>query len=72
MADEELTKDEERLWKYIRKHDFEDNPWSTPDAAKELKMKEDDVYKTLSGLLEKRKEQVYIYYKDGGIRLQTD
>jgi hypothetical protein len=72
MADEELTKDEERLWKYIQKYDFEENPWSTPDAAKELKMKEDDVYNTLSELLGKLKGKMFIYYKNGAIRIQTD
>lgn len=73
MADDEpLTKEELALWEYIQKGDFEGNPWSTPDASKELKMSEDDVYKALAEVNKKVGDDLYIYYKAGGIRLATE
>ena len=73
MADDEtLTKEELALWEYIKKYDFEGNPWSTPDASKELKMSEDDVYKALAEVNKKVGDDLYIFYKDGGIRLATE
>jgi hypothetical protein len=73
MADDEpLTDQERRLWEYIQKYDFEGNPWSTPEAAKELKMKEEDVYDALVEINKKVGDDLYIYYKDGAIRLATE
>ncbi len=73
MADEEpLTEEERRVWEYIQKYDFEANPWSTPEAAKVLKMKEDDVYRALAEVNKKVGDDLYIYYKDGAIRLATE
>jgi hypothetical protein len=73
MADEEpLTDDEARLWEYIKKYDFEGNPWSTPEASKALKMNEEDVYKALAEVNKKVGDDLYIYYKNGAIRLATE
>ena len=67
-----LTEDERRLWKYIKKHDFEGQPWSTPAAADSLGMDEDTVYSGLSELSKKMKGDIYIYYKDDAIRIATE
>jgi len=73
MADtESLTEDERRLWKYIKKHDFESHPWSTPAAADSLDLDEDTVYSGLSELSKKMKGDIYIYYKDDAIRIATE
>ena len=73
MADDEpLTEDERRVWEYIRENDFEGNPWSTPEAAKKLKMSEDDIYTALAEVNKKVGDDLYIYYKAGGIRLATE
>jgi len=73
MADEEpLTENERRLWEYILTYDFEENPWSTPDAARELKMSEDDVYKALAEVNKKVGDDMYLYYRDGAIRIATE
>jgi hypothetical protein len=66
-----LSKEEELLWKYIKKYDFEGNPWSTPEAAKKLEMPEDKVYKALSELVKKLPGQIFLYYRDGALRIQT-
>jgi hypothetical protein len=73
MADDEpLTDDEARLWEYIKKNDFEGNPWSTPKASKALKMSKSDVYTALAEVNKKVGDDLYIYYMDGGIRLATE
>ena len=73
MADEEpLTEREARLWEYIMSYDFEGHPWSTPTAAEKLEMTEDDVYQALAELVRKQKGKMYMYYKDGGIRIATE
>ncbi len=73
MVDEEpLTEPETRLWEYIKSYDFEGHPWSTPTAAEKLKMAEDDVYKALAELVRKHKGKMYMYYKDGAIRIATE
>jgi hypothetical protein len=73
MVDEEpLTEKETRLWEYIRSYDFEGHAWSTPTAAEKLKMAEDDVYIVLAELTKKMKGKMYMYYKDGGIRIATE
>ncbi len=73
MADiESLTEDERRLWAYIKVNDFEIKPWSTPAAADSLGLDEDTVYTALSELSKKMKGDIYIYYKDGAIRIATE
>ena len=67
-----LTEDERRLWNYIKKHDFESHPWSTPAAADSLGMDEDTVYSGLSELSKKMKGDIYIYYKNDAIRIATE
>lgn len=71
-VDEPLTEQERKLWEYIQKHDFEGNPWSTPEAAKDLKMTEDEVYTALAEVNKKVGDDLYIYYKAGAIRLATE
>ena len=50
-------------------YDFVENPWSTKKAAKALKMKEDEVYESLSNLAEYMRNNIHIHYKDGSIRI---
>jgi len=53
-------------------YDFVKNPWSTKKAAKALKMKEDDIYESLSNLAEYMRNNIHIHYKDGSIRIGAD
>ncbi|MEC7976978.1 MAG: hypothetical protein VX022_01305 [Candidatus Thermoplasmatota archaeon] len=53
-------------------YDFVENPWSTKKAAKALKMKEDDIYESLSNLAEYMRNNIHIHYKDGTIRIGAD
>lgn len=72
MAEEELTENDRRLYEYIKARDFERNRWSTPEAAKDLNLSEDEIYESLSRLAKLMKGKIYIYYDDGGIRIQHD
>ena len=53
----------------MKLYDFVENPWSTKKAAKALKMKEDEIYNSLSNLAEYMKNNIHIHYKDGSIRI---
>ncbi|MEM2869272.1 MAG: hypothetical protein QW379_02465 [Thermoplasmata archaeon] len=72
MGEEELTEAERRVFDYIRTRDFESKPWSTPEAARALGMEERAIYEALSNLAKHMKGRFYIYYKDGGFRIQAE
>jgi len=69
MAAEDLTELDKRLYEYIKLGDYETNKWSSPQAAEKLGVAEKEIYKSLSNLSTHYKDHVYIYYKDGGIRI---
>ncbi len=69
MAEEELTDLDKRVYEYIKLNDFETYKWSTKDAAKSLNVTEDEVYESLANLSKHLKSKVWIYYKDGGLRI---
>jgi len=73
MVDAEpLTEPESKLWEYIKSYDFEGHPWSTPNASVAIGIPEDVVYTCLSELSRKLKGKMYIYYKEGAIRIATE
>ena len=73
MADDNtLTEDERQVWEFIKKYDFEGTPWSTQAAAKTLELEVGTVYEALAELAKKRKGKIYIYYRDGALRIATE
>jgi len=72
MGMEDLTEDDKRVFEYVRSGDYETNKWSTPDAAKKLGMEEDAVYEALANLTKHIKDNIYIYYKDGALRIAAE
>ena len=73
MPDEEpLTEPESLLWDYIKGYDFEGHPWSTPNASAKIGLSETVVYTCLSELCRKLKGKMYVYYRDGAIRIATE
>ena len=72
MGEEELTEADRKLFEYIRAGDFETRPWYTPDAAKATGLEEKQVYESLSNLSKHMKGRIYIYYKDGALRIQAE
>ena len=69
---EDLTEFDRKLFEYLREGDYETNKWSTPSAAKKLGASEDEVYESLANLAKHLKDNVWIYYKDGGLRIATE
>ena len=72
MAWENLTEFDRRLYEYIKLNDFETNKWSTPDAAQTLGVEESEIYQSLSNLTKHLKDKIWIYYKDGGLRIASE
>ena len=72
MYDEKLSELDIRLYEFIRAGDYEANKWSTPTAASKLGVAEKDIYQALSNLSTHYKDHVYIYYKDGGLRIASE
>ena len=69
MALSDLTDADKKVYEYLKENDFVEKAWSTKKAAKALKMKEDDVYDSLSNLAEYMRNNIHIHYKDGSIRI---
>ena len=69
MALNDLTDSDKKVYEYLKLNDFVEKPWSTKKAAKALKMKEDDVYESLSNLAEYMRNNIHIHYRDGSIRI---
>ncbi len=72
MGFEELTDVENQLFNYIAENDFENIKWSTAKAAEALGLDELTVYESLSNLSSKVRDNIYIHYKDGGIRISAE
>ena len=69
---EEITDFDKRLFEFLKKGDYEKTPWSTPVAAKELGVEEKEIYESLCRLQKHMKGHVYIYYRDGALRIQAE
>ena len=73
MADnEELTEFDEKLYRYLVENDFTAEPWSTPAAAKKFGVSEDTVYESLSRLAKLKRDNVWIYYEKGAVRIAAE
>ena len=72
MALSDLNTNDKKVYEYLKLYDFVENPWSTKKEAKALKMKEDDIYESLSNLAEYMRNNIHIHYKDGSIRIGAD
>jgi len=69
MGLEDLTELDKKLYEYIKNGDFVSKKWSTPEAAKRLGVKEEDIYQSLSNLAKHIKDRIEINYRDGGLRI---
>ena len=63
MALSDLNTNDKKVYEYLKLYDFVENPWSTKKAAKALKMKEDDIYESLSNLAEYMRNNIRITTK---------
>ena len=72
MPYENLSDFERRLLEFIKENDFQTKKWSTREAARILHCTEDDVYNGLAKLSKEVKDNIWIYYEDGGIRIVAE
>lgn len=72
MAFTDLSDNDRKLYEYIKGGDFETKKWSTPTASRTLGMTEDDVYEAMANLSKHIKDNIWIYYKDGGLRVVAE
>ncbi len=72
MGFDELTPLDTRVYEYIKANDFETRMWSTAEAARALGATEAEVYESLAHLAKEIKDNIWIHYKDGGIRISAE
>ena len=72
MSFDNLTDFEKKVYEYIKMNDFQTSKWSTRKAALELHATEDEVYNALSKLTKEIKDNIWIYYEDGAIRMVAE
>ena len=72
MVLKDLTTAEQKVYEFVRDHDFQNYPWKTSESAKALGMKEEDVYKALSELTKKIRDNIWIYYDSGELHIVAD
>ena len=60
------------MYEYIKAGDYQTKKWSTPAAARSIGISEDDVYQSMSNLTKHVKDNIWIYYKDGGLRVVAE
>lgn len=72
MGFDELTEIDMMVYEYVRDHDFENYPWDTEQAAEYLDIPADEIYEALSNLAKHIRDNIWIHYKDGHIRISAD
>jgi hypothetical protein len=72
MAFSDLTENDRKLYEYIKGGDFVTKKWSTPAAARALGLAEGDVYESMSNLTKHIKDNIWISYKNGGLRVVAE
>ena len=72
MAFEDLTENDMAVYEYIKENDFESVKWSTPRASIDLDLTEDEVYESLCNLTKHVKDNIYLHYSKGGIRISAE
>ncbi len=72
MAMKDLTDLEATVYEYIRANDFSTRPWITSNESKRLGITEESLYKVLSELTKKIKDNIWIYYEAGHLHVVAD
>ena len=72
MTFEDLTETDIKVYEYIKEHDFENYPWNTEQASEYLDIPVDDVYESLHNLAKHIRDNIWIHYSEGHIRISAD
>ena len=71
-ADDPLDETDLRVLEFIKSYDFEAYPWSTAEASSQLGIPATRVFQALSKIQRFKKDEVFVYFRDGAIRIQTE
>ena len=71
-GDEALDEVDLRVLTYMKAYDFVKFPWSTEEAAAELGLETARVYQSIGRIQKLRRKEVYVYYKEGALHIQTE
>lgn len=71
-ADDALDETDLRVLEFIKSYDFEAYPWSTAEASNQLGLPAERVYQALSKIQRFKRDEVFLYFRDGAIRIQTE
>ncbi|MCD6383983.1 MAG: hypothetical protein J7L88_05930 [Thermoplasmata archaeon] len=72
MGFDNLSKLERDLYEYIKRNDFVSTPWSTARAAAHFGVSKEEIYKALANLTKEIKDNIWIYYHDGALRVVAE
>lgn len=72
MGFDDLDEKDLKVYQYIKEHDFENYPWNTEQAAAYLGLSVEEVYQALSNLSKHIRDNIWIHYKDGHIRISAE
>lgn len=72
MVMKDLTVFENRLYQYILSNEYETRPWVTAKVVRDLGVSEEEVYKALSELTKKIKDNVWVFYKAGSLHVVAE
>jgi zona occludens toxin (predicted ATPase) len=72
MGFDELNELERKLYEYIKAGDFENRKWNSKEAARHFDVELDKVYGSLSNLSKKIRDNIYIHYRDSGLRISAE
>ena len=71
-ADDAMDEVDERLLTYMKTYDFVKFPWSSEEAAAELGVEVGRIYQSISKIQKLKKREVFVYYKEGAVHIQTE
>lgn len=72
MGFENLSPLERKLYEYIKRNDFVTTPWSTARAAQHLGVSREEVYKALAKLTKEIRDNIWIFYHNGALRVVAE
>jgi len=72
MGFDDLSEIDLKVYEYIKAGDFENHPWSTPTVASELNLKNEEIYDSLHNLAKNVRDNIWIHYKDGALRVSAE
>lgn len=68
----ELTDFETGLLGWLCENNFHTEPWSTQKAAKQFKVKEEEIYEAVAALTRKVPQRIQVFYKNGALHIAAD